>query len=116
VAPLVGREVFGLVSGLLGSGVRAVLAGLWPVADRETVPLMWRFYRARLTGDLATALAEAQRAALADPGASPLFWAAFGLFGDAAALPAPPRWLRPLARWRRRRHGRRFPTPGDPPF
>jgi tetratricopeptide (TPR) repeat protein len=110
VAPLVGREVFGLVTGLLGSGVRAVLAGLWPVADRETLPLMWRFYRNRLTADLATALAQAQRETLAD--SSPLFWAAFALFGDAAALPRP--WWRWWGRWRQRRHAYRFPIPENP--
>src|SRR5262245_57355374 len=55
----------GLVTGMLGGGVRAVLAGLWPVADRETVAWMWRFYRARLTGDLAAALTRTQRDSLA---------------------------------------------------
>jgi hypothetical protein len=112
VAPLVGREVFGLVTGLLGSGVRSVVAGLWPVADREALPLMWRFYRQRLTDDLPAALALAQRAALAEPHGSPLFWAAFALFGDPGALPAPGRWGRWWARWRQRRHARRFPIPG----
>jgi tetratricopeptide (TPR) repeat protein len=112
VAPLVGREVFGLVTGLFGGGVRAVLAGLWPVADREALPFMWRFYHSRLTADLAAALARTQREALAEPGASPLFWAAFALFGDANALPAPGWCWRWLARWRQRRHLRRFPVPG----
>jgi tetratricopeptide (TPR) repeat protein len=110
VAPLLGREVFGLVTGLLGGGVRAVLAGLWPVADRETRPLMWRFYRHRLTSDLAAALAHAQREALADPDSSPLFWASFALFGDPAALPSPGFVGRWLGRWRRARHARRFPA------
>jgi hypothetical protein len=108
VAPLLGREVFGLVTGLLGGGVRAVLAGLWPVADRETKPLMWRFYRHRLTGDLAAALACAQREALADPDSSPLFWSSFALFGDPAALPAPGFVGRWLIRWRLARHARRI--------
>src|SRR5205823_397393 len=113
VAPLAGREVFGLVTGLLGGGVRAVLAGLWPVADRETLPLMWHFYRERLTHDLAGALARAQRAVLGLPGSSPLFWAPFALFGDAQALPAPGLFGRWWARWRQRRHARRFPIPDD---
>jgi hypothetical protein len=108
VGPLVGQEVFGLVTGLLGGGVRAVLAGMWPVADREVPPLMWRFYRHRLVQELPTALAMAQREALADPASSPLFWAAFALFGDAAALPPPGIWRRWLARHRQRRHLRRF--------
>jgi tetratricopeptide (TPR) repeat protein len=110
VAPLVGREVFGLVTGLLGSGVRAVLAGLWPVADQETLPLMWQLYRHRLTHDLAGGLARAQREALAAADSSPLFWAAFALFGDAGALPAPGPWGRWWARRRQHWHARRFPV------
>jgi hypothetical protein len=109
VAPLLGREVFGLVTGLLGGGVRAVLAGLWPVADREATPLMWRFYRHRLTADLAAALARAQREALSDPASSPLFWSAFALFGDPSALPAPGPFRRWLARRLQVRHARHFP-------
>jgi tetratricopeptide (TPR) repeat protein len=116
VAPLVGREVFGLATALLASGVRAVLAGLWPVADRETLPLMWRFYRRRLTCDLAAALAQAQRETLVAPGSSPLFWAAFALFGDAAAIAGPSRWWAWLARWKQRRHARSFPVLETPVF
>src|SRR5262249_12353510 len=104
VAPLMGQEVFGLVPALLGGGVRAVLAGLWAVADRETFPVMWRFYHHRLTHDLATALALAQRETLALPRSSPLFWAPFVLFGDATALPAAGRWGRWSRRWLYRRH------------
>ena len=121
VAAVVGREVFGLVTGLLAAGVRGVLAGLWSVADRETLPLMWRFYRERLTCDPATALARAQRETLATPAGSPLFWAPFAFFGDAGALPASGPWWRWWARWRQRRLARRFPIPttelsrGDPP-
>jgi tetratricopeptide (TPR) repeat protein len=114
VAPLVGREVFGLVTGLLGAGARAVVAGLWPVADREAVPFMWDFYRRRLTADLPAALARAQRGALSGPASSPLFWGAFALFGDPGALPAPGRGWRWLARWRQRRHARRFPLAALP--
>jgi hypothetical protein len=110
VAPLLGAEVFGLVNGLLAGGARAVLAGLWPVADREAVPFMWSFYRHRLRQDLAGALASAQREMLRDKDISPLFWGAFALFGDAAGLPAPAWGWRWLARWRHERHARRFPV------
>jgi tetratricopeptide (TPR) repeat protein len=110
VAPLVGREVFGLVTGLLGGGVRAVLAGLWTVADREVPPLMWRFYRHRLLHELPTALALAQRETLGAPGGSPLFWAVFALFGDGEAIPAPGILGRFLARRRLRQHLRCFPV------
>jgi tetratricopeptide (TPR) repeat protein len=114
VGPLVGREVFGLVTGLLGSGVRAVVAGLWPVADREALPLMWNFYRRRMTHDLGTAFTLAQREALARPDSSPLFWAAFALFGDPLSLPAPPRWRRWWARRRQRQHAERFVLEANP--
>jgi tetratricopeptide (TPR) repeat protein len=109
LAPVHGHELFGLVTGLLAGGVRAVLAGLWEVADEETMALMWRFYRHRLTNDLATALALAQRDMLTECDSSPLFWAAFALFGDAAALPVPGFSRRGLARMWQRWHARRFP-------
>jgi tetratricopeptide (TPR) repeat protein len=110
VAPLMGREVFGLVTGLLAGGVGAVLAGLWSVTDHEVPPLMWRFYRHRLLHELPTALALAQRETLEAPGSSPLFWAVFALFGDGNALPAPGILGRFFARRRFRRHQERFPT------
>jgi CHAT domain-containing protein len=110
VAPLVGEEVFGLVTAVLSAGVRAVLAGAWPVPDHPaTVELMSVFYRKRLTADLATALALAQRAVLSRPDCSPLAWAVFGLYGDATALPAPPWWLRWWRTRQERRHAERFP-------
>ncbi|HKB34849.1 MAG TPA: CHAT domain-containing protein [Gemmataceae bacterium] len=110
VATAAGGEVFGLVYGLLGAGVRAVIGGLWEIPDLETPPLMWRFYREPMTADLATALARAQRETLADEGSSPFFWAVFALFGDAAALPAPG-WLgRWWARRRQRRHASLYPA------
>jgi CHAT domain-containing protein/tetratricopeptide (TPR) repeat protein len=108
-AGLVGGEVFGLTVGALAGGVRAVLAALWPVPDEEAAPFMGRFYRHRLTNDLAGALALAQRDAIA-AGESPLGWAVFALFGDPAALPPAPPWLRWWARWRQRWHERLFPT------
>jgi tetratricopeptide (TPR) repeat protein len=111
VGPLVGTEVFGLVTGLLGGGARAVVAGLWPVADAESLPLMAGFYRHRLTQDLPAALALAQREALAGPASSPLFWAAFALFGDPAGLPAPGPLGRWLGRRRQRWHAARVPLP-----
>jgi hypothetical protein len=110
VAPLMGREVFGLVTGLLAGGVGAVLAGLWPVTDHEVPPLMWRFYRHRLLHELPTALALAQREMLEAAGSSPLFWAVFALFGDGNALRAPGILGRFFARRRFRRHRERFPT------
>jgi CHAT domain-containing protein len=109
VAPLIGREAFGLAIGLLAGGVRSVLAALWPVADHEVAPLRWRFYRHRLAHSLPTALALTQRGLLA-AGVSPLFWAPIALFGDPQALAPPACWWRWLARLRQRWRQRRFPT------
>jgi hypothetical protein len=115
VGGLAGREVFGLVTGLLGSGVRSVVAGLWPVADREALPFMYSFYRERLDADVPAALARAQRTALSQPEHSPLFWGAFAFFGDAESLPRPRWWWRWLSRWRQKRHARRFPATNESP-
>jgi hypothetical protein len=105
-----------LVGGLLGGGARAVLAGLWPVADEEAPPLLWAFYRHLLREPLPMALARAQREALSDPKGSPLFWAAFALFGDPDAVRPPPVPLRWLTSWRQRQHARRYPGPDASDF
>jgi CHAT domain-containing protein len=107
-APLAGGEAFGLATGLLAGRVRAVVAGLWKVADAEAPPLMWSFYRHLMRHPVATALALAQREGLSSANSSPLFWAAFALFGDPRAVPAPPAPWRWLAGWRQRRHRRRY--------
>jgi tetratricopeptide (TPR) repeat protein len=108
VAPLAGGEVFGQVTGLLAGGVRAVAAGLWPVADEETPPLMWSFYRHLMRESIATSLANAQRESLNQGDSSPLFWAAFALFGDGDSIPARSGLWRWLAAWRQRRHARTY--------
>jgi CHAT domain-containing protein len=96
-AGFLGQETFGLAAGLQAGGARAVLAGLWPLADAENAPIMTSFYRHRRTTDLAAALANTQREAIA-AGCSPLFWAPLVLYGDSAALRPCPRVLRWLVR------------------
>jgi len=107
VGAMAGHDVFGLCCGALCGGVRAVLAGLWSVPDREALDIVWRFYRHGMMHDLATALALTQREVLKKPDCSPLLWALFALYGDPAALPASPRWARWWNRRRQRRHARR---------
>lgn len=97
VGPVLGREVFGLVTGLLGAGVRSVLAGLWPLPDRETRDLITAFYLQRRVTDLATAIAAAQREAIADPALSPFHWAGMVLHGDADGI-SPDSWLARVCR------------------
>jgi CHAT domain-containing protein len=74
-----GDDWTGLVQSFLAAGAGGVVASLWPVNDRATANLMSDFHRrlhaGRRTG---VALAQAQRAALRNPGtAHPFYWAAF---------------------------------------
>ncbi|MCY2991036.1 MAG: CHAT domain-containing protein [Planctomycetota bacterium] len=100
---VVGQEVFGLVSAALAGGAGNVLAGLWPVLDQDAVALMCRFYHHWLTQPASTALALAQREALADARSSPLAWAVFALFGDCRPCIGSRWWWRWWARFRQRR-------------
>jgi len=81
---LSGEGVQGLTAALLGAGVPAVVASLWPVGDRATEPLMKEFYGRLARGErVGAALSGAQgalrrRRATADP----CFWAGFVLVGD----------------------------------
>jgi CHAT domain-containing protein len=79
-----GDEWVGLVQAFLSAGASDVIATLWPVQDRTTADFMARFYSKLAAGEAsATALAEAQRAALRNPEtAHPFFWAGFTLSGD----------------------------------
>jgi CHAT domain-containing protein len=103
VASLFGREVFGLVTGVLSGGARAVVAGLWSVPDRQAMTFMFAFYHHLMAHDPPAALAKAQREALDDARSNPLFWSVFAVFGDPRTLPPPfagIRW------WARRRQAR----------
>jgi CHAT domain-containing protein len=110
VASLFGREVFGLVTGVLGGGARAVVAGLWSVPDRQAMPFMFAFYHHLMAHDPTTALALAQREALDDSQSHPLFWSVFAIFGDPRALPPPVAWMRWWARRRQTRYLQRCHT------
>jgi RNA polymerase sigma factor (sigma-70 family) len=118
VASLPGNEVFGLVTGLLGAGVRAVLAGLWPVADEEARPFMWSFYRHRLAASKDRGSRIEDRGSRDDSPRSsildPLSWrrcrgaaragALVALVGTLAAAPARPPIPRPAGASRPHRH------------
>jgi CHAT domain-containing protein len=82
-------KVEGLVRPFLGAGVPAVVAGLWPVDDRQSAPFFEDFHRRILAGESALhALAGAQRTQLHAPAAAsgqlPV-WAAFELFGASSS-------------------------------
>ncbi|HTR21899.1 MAG TPA: CHAT domain-containing protein [Gemmatimonadales bacterium] len=78
-----GDDWVGLVQAFLYAGASNVMATLWPVQDRATADLMARFYAGLAAGlSEAEALAEAQRAMLADPAtAHPFYWAGFTMSG-----------------------------------
>jgi CHAT domain-containing protein len=67
----------------LGAGAANVIATLWRVDDPSTARLMVALHRALRAGrPEATALAEAQRAALRNPAtADPFYWAGLVLVG-----------------------------------
>ncbi|GIV57560.1 MAG: hypothetical protein KatS3mg042_0473 [Rhodothermaceae bacterium] len=79
-----GDEWVGLNQAFLAAGTPTVMASLWPIDDRISSDFMRRFYERFLTtGDKARALAEVQRAFIADPATRhPFFWAPFVLTGD----------------------------------
>jgi CHAT domain-containing protein/Tfp pilus assembly protein PilF len=83
-----GREFEGFGALVQWRGAKAVIASLWPVADRSTAPLMTAFYRARRQGfSKAAALRAAQLASLANADsdrdyAHPYHWAPFVLMGN----------------------------------
>jgi CHAT domain-containing protein len=79
-----GDDWVGLARAFLHAGASRVVASLWPVQDRATSMLMEQFYAAYTSGaSPASALATAQRAALANPRtAHPFYWAAFEVIGQ----------------------------------
>jgi CHAT domain-containing protein/tetratricopeptide (TPR) repeat protein len=97
--PLIGGEgVMGLANAFFQAGARAVVAGLWPVRDRETSMLVDRLGRHLSEGrSLATALALARREMLSR-GLPPSAWAGMIVLGDGDHVPfpdgSPRRWDR----------------------
>ena len=78
-----GDDWIGLVRAFLSAGSSNVMATLWLVEDEPTAELIVGFYRRlSMRRDPVAALAEAQRAAIADPNRShPYYWAGFALVG-----------------------------------
>jgi CHAT domain-containing protein len=74
-----GDDWVGLTRAFLHAGAAHVVATLWPVDDWATAALMERFYQGYASdAEPARALAEAQRALLAQPATShPFYWAGF---------------------------------------
>jgi tetratricopeptide (TPR) repeat protein len=79
--PLPGEEVLSLSWALLASGAGGVLASLWPLPDQDAAALMQSYYRELgQAGDMALALARAQRALIA-AGDAPLNWGGLAAIG-----------------------------------
>ena len=81
---------------LFSAGARALVLSLWDVGDRATARFMQDFYGGLRGRAIDVALADAQRAALADPARRhPAYWAGFFVSGRGAApiaLPRPIPW------------------------
>jgi CHAT domain-containing protein len=80
-----GDDWVGLTRAFLSAGAGHVVASLWPVDDWATAALMERFYQDHgAESDAVRALAQAQRALLAQPVTShPFYWAGFVEVGGA---------------------------------
>lgn len=82
--------VVGLSRSLVAAGVPSVVVSLWSISDVSTSLLMSEFYRSlqnggsARSGDRATALRQAMLTTMKHPDfASPYYWAAFTLIGEA---------------------------------
>lgn len=82
--------VVGLSRSLVAAGVPSVVVSLWSISDVSTSLLMSEFYRSLQKGSFArpseraTALRQAMLATMKHPDfASPYYWAAFTLIGEA---------------------------------
>lgn len=88
--PIVGGEgVLGLANAFFQARARSVVAGLWPVRDRETAALVDRFGEHLAAGNsVASALALARREGIrrGDP---PAAWAGMVVLGDGDVVPFP---------------------------
>jgi CHAT domain-containing protein len=92
-----GEGVRGLTAPLLEAGARTVVATMWRIDDRHTVPFIRDFYDRLADGQpVDQALRGAQLAAMAR-GDPPRDWAAFAAFGDGTTripLQHPSLWSR----------------------
>ncbi|MGB3544453.1 CHAT domain-containing protein, partial [Rubrivirga sp.] len=88
-----GEGIIGLQYGMRAAGARSTVATLWPVSDRASATLMTSFYNAVASGSRKDeALRRAQIEYIeshAGIRASPFFWAAPTVSGDASAIYEP---------------------------
>ena len=85
--------VASLVRPFVAAGARAVVANLWTADDTFSAALMREFYRQLAAGvDIGEALrrAKLRMIELFGPAAIPKLWSGVLVFGDAAAVVAPP--------------------------
>lgn len=90
-SPLEGDDLFGIQRALLRSGAKAVVSSAWDVYDLSSPKLIDGMFRRVAAGTgVAAAMAESQRAFLAeslasskpDPFIHPYFWAVYNVTGD----------------------------------
>lgn len=83
--PLRPAGVATLGQAFLHAGARNVMATLWRIDDEGSASLVSNFYRHMDDGDVARALALAQRELIADHGyGAPYYWAGFVLTGEGS--------------------------------
>jgi CHAT domain-containing protein len=78
--------LLGLARPFFFAGARAVVASLWSIGDRATVPFMREFYKRISAGrPAAEALREAKLSMIGSRWSHPFYWAGFLLEGDPTA-------------------------------
>lgn len=89
--PLIGGEgIMGLANAFFQAGARTVIAGLWPVRDRETASLVDRFAAHLAQGRSVSAALSLARRDLLRRGAPPASWAGLVVLGDGDIVLVPP--------------------------
>jgi len=89
-----GEGVIGLTHAFFEAGATSVIAGLWPLRDRETAKLMDAFYGQLTAGtSVGGALAAAKREMI-EAGEPTSAWAGLVVFGDGGAtIPLRKSWI-----------------------
>ena len=77
-----GDELFGLIRGFLGAGVRSVAASYWSADDAATALLMAAFYSRIAQGETTASALRGAQQQTREVYPHPYYWAAFGLVGQ----------------------------------
>jgi CHAT domain-containing protein len=94
------RDVAGILTAFLASGVRSVVATLWSVDDQSSAYLMERFYSyIRQGASTSASLRRAKMDLIRSGRSDPYYWGAFILFGDDSIVNLPATYVAHWSSW-----------------